>query len=554
MPAMGLTKLQIARALKSSDPAAVTATLQEIAAAGEAVAAELGYVDFVAQMLDKQEAEVVAAAALALGAMGSIGTPYASAIGALLRHPSAEVRAASCKALGAFGDSADDYSDSLRALVADDPEAFVKTAAIPVLAARGFHSATCEVIQKALDNTPAVAETALEALAALGKLSEETLRKQLQGSHLLYALRALAVLKQQAFVSCLDEVVSRGLANEDAACRAPAVEIIGNLAEAAVLPNIMDKIQAECLKSSVIGVRVAAALAFASMGTVCKGLDSLLMDLFLDSGEDAGALTAVVGGTARRPPAPERKPKCAALYALGRMKGGSPEVLDKIRDCFNDTDWEVRLCAVEAATCLGRKAQSLIPAVAELLSDVAYPVRAKVLLCLGSSRDITYCADIVEALKDTAPSVREAAATALSTIGEEASDYAPQVYRLFNDKSSAVRATAIRCIASMCAMALNYAPVIGQMMNEEDTAVRIAAIEALSGMGADGAAFAEDIAEHIYFGAPAERNSAQLALAKLGIRTPAVYGGAPMLEPESAPAPSLSYAAILAAERAKMGL
>lgn len=95
----------------------------------------------------------------------------------------------------------------------------------------------------------------------------------------------------------------------------------------------------------------------------------------------------------------------------------------------------------------------------------------------------------------------------------------------------------------------NYAPVIATMMNEEDAGVRVAAIEALGSMGATGAAFLEDIGDHLYLGAPAERSAAKIAMAKLGFVP--TEAAAPTQVSEDKPT---LYASILAAERAKMGL
>jgi len=547
---MTFTKLQIARALGSTDSATVTAALYEVAAAGESAAAEMGYADYVAKFLQKSQMEVVAAAVTALGSMGSIGVQYIGSIAPLLSHPGAAVRAATCKALGSFGNAAEDFAYKLSAIVEEDEDS-VKVAAIPVLASLGLES---QVIAKALKSeSSVVAGVACEALGLLRSLSEDDARKKLNDSRTcLSALKALVLMEEQAFVSSLEDVVTLGLASKDASYRAQAVQIVGNLAEAAVLPPVMDKIQASCLKSEDAGVRAAGALALAALGPTCAESKDVLLDFFSDIAEDNLNLPLVLGTVATRPTAAVRKPKCAALYAIGKIKSVTPELLSKIGDCLNDKDWEVRLGAVETVSCLGRKAQRLVPLVATLVTDVAHPVRAKALLCLGTSKGEDYCESIVEAMQDPIPSVREAAATALSTLGMSAIDSAPEVFKLFNDRASSVRATAIRCVASMGDVGSSYAPVIATMMNEEDLLVRIAAIEALGSMGEDGAAFAEDISEHLYVGVPAECAAAQMTLAKLGVKM--LVNTAPQADLEEKVTPAPNYAAILAAERAKMGL
>jgi len=548
---MAFTQLEVARALATTDMPSLITTLRGIAAAGEGVAAEMGYADYVAKFVGHQDPEVRAAAIDALGGMGSIGAAYAGTVADQLTHTSCAVRVAACQALGNFGADAENFTFRLSSLVAEDLEARVQAAAIPVLAGLGSN---VEVIKTALESDHAeVAGAACEALGALGELSQESVTEKLASAPTsLSALRALSAMGQKAYVSCLDEVVARGLKNQDAAFRAEAITIIGNLAEAAVLDPTCGEIK-ECVTSPITGVRAAAALAFAAMGETAAAHVGVLDALLIDADEDTSGLSLVIGTGARRAPAHCRKPKCAALFAIGRMRALSslsPNSLALLKSSFNDTDWEVRLCLLEMLACF-RKARHFRSAVANLLDDKAFPVRAKAIACLGNWSSGENCGDIVNALKDTAPDVREAAATALSMLGEVAHDYSHEVYKLFNDKSAAVRCTAIKCLASMGDLGQNYAPVIATMMNEDDVGVRVAAIEALGGMGVNGAAFLEDIGDHLYLGAAAERSAAQMAMAKLGFVPAEAVQAAPTHVSDDKPA---HYATFLAAERAKMGL
>jgi len=564
---MVFSQIEVAKALASSHQPSLVVTLHEIAQAGEAVAAEMGYADFVAKFVGSNEAEVVAAAIAAMGGMGSIGAAYAGTVAEQLTHRSPAVRVAACQALGSFGEAAGDFTFKLSSLVSDDSEASVKAAAIPVLAAL---ASDVDVIKTALKSSSSeVAGAACEALGWLGEISEEDLTANLaDATTSLSALKALSSMGQKAYVSCLNEVVEKGLKNPVAANREQAIAVIGNLQQAALLEPTLGQIL-DCCNSPVVAVRVASALALAAMGESVAAMGEeaaggvntplgVLQGLLVDADEDTSGLALVVGTAARRPTARCRKPKCAAIYAIGRMRGLWSLRSKDINDWLNDADWEVRLCTLEMLACF-RKVSSrkggdvtvvgLKSVVVNLLCDSAYPVRAKAIACLGIWHAEESCDEIVSALQDTAPDVREAAATALSMLGECAHEHCHEVFKLFNDKSACCRATAIKCLASMGELGQNYAPVIATMMNEDDLGVRIAAIEALGSMGPTGAAFSEDIGDHLYLGAPAERSAAKLAMAKLG-QVPAEVT-APTQLPEDKPA---LYASILAAERAKMGL
>jgi len=545
------TQMEVARALAKTDAPSLIITLHEIALAGEAVAAEMGYADFVAKLLARPEPEIVAAAIAALGGMRSIGAHLAGPIAEhFLQHPNASVRVAACQALGSFGAASQDFTFKLSMVLKDDPEACVKAAVIPVLVGLG---ADIDAIQAALASaSPEVACAACEALGMLGELSEEAVSAKLaDAATSLSALKALASMGQKAYVSCLDGVVAKGLKSEDAVCREQAIAIIKNLAEAAVVEPTLARIK-ECLTSPVVGVRAAGALAFAAMGPTAASHVAELDVLFIDADEDTSGLSLVIGTGAKRAAAHCRKPKCAALYAIGRIRAPSSVSAKAVANlkstCIDDVDWEVRLCALEMLACF-RKARHLSSTVADLLSDKAYPVRAKALICLGIWSSTEHCDDIVAALQDTAPHVRGAAATALSMLGAVAHEYSHEVYKLFNDKSSSVRATAVKSLASMGDVGQLYAPVIATMMNEEDVAVRISAIEALGGMGVNGAAFLEDIGDHLYIGLPDERSAAQIAMGRLGFLPADAAAPAQVVQDKPA-----SYASILAAERAKMGL
>jgi len=236
------TQVEVAKALAKTDTDSLVTTLNEISLAGEAVAQDMGYADFVAKLVASNEPQVTAAAISALAGMGSIGAAYVGTIADMLTHRSSGVRVAACQALGKFGEYAEDFTFKLSMLVADDSEACVKAAAIPVLAALG---SDVEVIKTALKSSNSeVSGAACEALGLLGDISQNDVTAKLgNASTSLCALKALAAMGQKAYVSCLDDVVQKGLKAEDAARREQAVAIIGNLQEAALLEPTFGKIR-----------------------------------------------------------------------------------------------------------------------------------------------------------------------------------------------------------------------------------------------------------------------------------------------------------------------
>lgn len=456
---MAFTQLEVAKALASTDTASLVITLHEIAAAGEAAAAEMGYADRVASFARKNQPEVVAAAITALGGMGSIGALYARTIGDQLEHPNASVQVAACKALGNLEEVAEDFTFKLAQKVREAHQAACVRAAAIMALTEDFEQA----ITACLDDRDAeVRGAACEKLGRLGTVSEKHVASMLNDrATSLSALKALASLGQKAHVACLNDVVEKGLKSEDAACREQAVAIIGNLQEAALDDPTFGKIL-DCRNSPNVSVRIALGLALAAMGQAVAAMGDeaaggantplgSLETLFMDADEDTSRLSLVAGTGARRAPPHHRKPKCAAIYAIGRMRGLWSLKSASVESWLTDADWEVRLCALEMLGSFrkvsGRKGGDLSvdrlkPIVADLLNDSAYPVRAKAIMCLGIWSCEEHCDDIVGALKDSAPDVREAAATALSMLGDVAQDYCHEVFKLFNDKSATCRATA----------------------------------------------------------------------------------------------------------------
>merc|ERR1712048_100438 len=97
--------------------------------------------------------------------------------------------------------------------------------------------------------------------------------------------------------------------------------------------------------------KCAACLALGGMGLDGARYADEIAALIKSDWEDASWLATAVGGGGSRPPAAMRKTKCAAIRALGML--GDESHATGIADCTADSDWEVRLAAVEALGHLG---------------------------------------------------------------------------------------------------------------------------------------------------------------------------------------------------------
>lgn len=497
---MAFTKADVGRALMAKDVPSLVSGLAWIGDAGEGPALDMGYTDAVAKFMSHTDSKVVVAALGALGSMGMAGETFADAIKVYLSNSEPTVRAAAAKALGSLGSASMEFASDLATVAAEDSMASVKVAAITALGNIGAESAEGALKTALKDSKVEVSCAAAEALGKMCLLTDgAALIKMLEkpGPSRYSALAAIASMGIEAPMECLEAVVTSGLGDKDGILRKMAVSIIAEFAEIAILDPVFSKIKG-LLSSNEVGVRAAAAVAFAAMGEAAAPQSFALLPLLEDAAEDKGGpeMALVMGTGAKRPAPTYRLPKCGAIYALGCMKVASN--LDKIVDCLNDTNWEVRLCALEAIASFGSSASVLAEEVGALLEDTAFPVRAAAATTLGSIGAAGSVEKLAEALKDKAHSVRLAALLAMIDIGEPSCDYSHQVFGLIKDKAPPVRQAAVRCLSFMGETGQNYAGVVALLLNDEDAEMRAEVVEALGRMGPAGAGFAEDVAEKLY--------------------------------------------------------
>jgi len=529
----GVTRDIAVRSLSTYSKDALIKALTDIGNMGSGAADQLKIGDRLMRLLGHPEPEVAATAAWACGA-----TCLHKATDFLLQglgHPTVSCRAACIEAIGKMGPPIDfGHSKAIADSATNDQEPACKTAAAKALGemeATECFEAVSGLLQ---DPVPEVKAAAMETIGLFIGMSQEveSMFPPETVSSLVTSMCADDRTKQSALLavynmggkvpeSCAG-VVASCLGDKDITIRLAAVAAVGAMPEAVMsskeaLTNIKS-----CLKDSSSGVRAAAAQALAAVGKPAADLAEEVLPLLADSEEDLSGLALQIGNGAKRPIPQMRRPKCAAVSALGRM--GDSNYISKISEALNDQIWEVRLCAAEALSMFGEAAKGEVSTIISLLEDDAFPVRATACNTLGVIGDAEAISRLVEAFEDSSHSVRLAAVTAMGEFGEKAEEHSHEVFKLVNDQVGHVRGQAARTLGQLGSTGANYASVIATMLYDEDPEVRAAVCDALACMGEAGAALADEVSDRVQDPVAAVRDSAYAALECFG------YGVAPMLK------------------------
>mmetsp|Transcript_84481 Transcript_84481/g.262316 ORF Transcript_84481/g.262316 Transcript_84481/m.262316 type:complete len:605 (-) Transcript_84481:116-1930(-) len=520
------TRESFLRRLQSYNKEKILKVLKDLESSGPDFVQALNVGDAVASKLGHQDPEVQTAAVTVIGLLGSKGSKYEQYLAPCLGNPSAEMRAASVEAIGRLGPY---FKDSeIVAGSAVDSEALVRVKVCQALAdmeATSKHETLSTLLS---DPVPEVQSAALVALGSLVGISLEmqsqygskigdTLEKMLDKARTKEAaLDAVAAMGEKAPPSCVGSVVA-ALGDADSSTRAAAVRAIGAMGEvAATSKDAMPKLK-DLLKKEDAGVKAAAATALAAMGEKASAAADDLAALLTDDSEDQSGLALVVGGGSRRPPPQLRRPKAAAVSALGHM--GVEGKASKISEALNDGNWEVRLCAAEALAVLKSKAKGEVSALMGCLEDDAFPVRAMACFALGQIGDTEALARLVEAFEDSAFTVRMYAVQAVGEMGSSAEEHGHEVFKLTNDPVGDVRAAAVKVLSALGETAQNYAGVVATMVTDEDAGVRAAVCESLANMGEAGAECQPEIEDLFSDTVPGVRMAAIAAVEAMGNRT-----------------------------------
>lgn len=477
------------RGLNSSDSEdALVTNLQLIAQKGGAECAAA-----VARHLGHQAPDVAAAAADALGAMAPAGARYADELANGLKSDSAKVKQACASALGAFGEDASGYGEQLATVVngATPDEELAKLAAIQALGRINAKAFTDVVAKNLDDKSPDVQGAVCMALGYLGAADKasDVAKKLNQPETCLAAICALDNMGADACAPNASAIIDKCITAADLPTRASA---LGALLK--IKPTGESTLAGLC-NAREVATRASAALALGNWGGAVAGdakTVAAVAELLKDDTEDVNWIPLQVGGGSTRAPMALRKPKCAALVALGGMKAS--DFARDVADLLNDGDWEVRFCALEAMAGFGDAAKSHADAVASLLDDDTYAVRAKACFALGAMKAEAQAEKVSGMLGDKAQCVRAEAVAALGSLGDQGAPYSGEMGKLLGDDSNNVRAAAAGAFANLGEPGRPYASAVAGLLNDSMPDVRAAACLALARMGPQGAAFAEDVA------------------------------------------------------------
>jgi len=500
--------------------------LREIQDGGPGFAESLNVGDAIAQKAMHQDPEIAAAAVACLGILGHRGGKYEPLLVQLMNHPVVAVRAAVVETFGHLGAYLKDTSAVAGATA--DAEPLVRVTACQAIAemeATQCHEAVAKLLEDAVPEVQCAAIQAIGSFIAVSLEMESVyaskvggaLEKMLAGGRTRSAaLDAIYEMGEKAPSSCVAATLA-ALADKDYGTRQSAVAAVGSMAGAVLAAKgSLPKLE-ELLKDESVGAKTAAANALAALGEKAAASAEAVAELLSSEEEDASYLALVMGNGARRPPPQMRRPKCAAITALGRM--GVESQLAKISEALNDAQWEVRLCAAEALGALGEKAKGEASALMGSMEDDAFPVRAMVCYALGQLGDTEAAPRLVEAFEDSAFTVRLYAVQALGEMGEAAEEHCHEVFKLTNDPVADVKAAAVKVLAKMGSNSEHYAGVIASMAVDEDAGVRASVCEALGGLGEAGAACREEVEELLGDPSPFVRSAATAALENMGYAT-----------------------------------
>ncbi len=205
-------------------------------------------------------------------------------------------------------------------------------------------------------------------------------------------------------------------------------------------------------------------------------------------------------------------------YALGRLAG--PEQVPVLVAALDDANPDLRWRALDALTCMGRRAAPAVPALVKALGNSEAAVRggaASALQAIGvkaqaaveplkkalRDRDggvrvaaadalwaITFQAEptvsvLVAALKDSDADLRSGAAEALERMGPAAVAAGPALIAALKDQEQFVRYSAAIALGSIRPESKTAVPALMATLKDEDSYVRAQAAEALGRYGSD---------------------------------------------------------------------
>ena len=172
----------------------------------------------------------------------------------------------------------------------------------------------------------------------------------------------------------------------------------------------------------------------------------------------------------------DKTTRIAALCELGDARHLAREAVPAIARALEDEDEEVRAEAVWALENLGIHAEGAVPALVRTLSNERLcDVATDALASIGRPA----VRELIQALDDKSPLVRESAVCALARIGPSADQAVPRLIEVVRSDDKQLQTPAVLALARIGAAAKPALPLLHERLQSKDVQYRVEAAKAL---------------------------------------------------------------------------
>jgi HEAT repeat protein len=459
----------------------------------------------------------------AIGALGQIGAPAASALGAALEYPREDSRMAALRALRQLGPDAKAATAAIATALKDKNIDIRIQAADALGAMKSDGKAALPALFAAAKDISIVTSAARLNLA--GSVAEAAITAALEIDSNCAADLAKAVLPDlEIGLQSKDDTVVQAAANalarlgQTAKAALPALEKAYKRATATAVENTLS---AAILAVGGEGTPLLAELANDANAPLAKRLTALYQ-LGVTPNVDDRVVAALVH--ALRDQEPQVKAGAAMAVAMigPRAKGAIPDLIELLADEKLDEAADKVSAGASKVSCqaLARIGPDAVPALTSLLKDASKPAFARwqaagTLANLG--RRAKPALSILEAtMKDSDLLVAGESACAYVLAGGDAANAVPVLIVGLKVKNSHVlwhTADAVRRVGSK---AKDTVPLLTALLKHQDREVRIAAAHALASIGPAAKPSVPAMAQLLQKNDPRQRLQVILALQRLG--------------------------------------
>ncbi|GGA29450.1 hypothetical protein CYANOKiyG1_45860 [Okeania sp. KiyG1] len=389
-------------------------------------------------------------------------------IGKLLSNEDSDVRAAAATAVGNLGSEAKELIPQLQQLLKDE-DSDVREAVATAVGNLGSEARELipQLLQLLKDEDSFVLEAAATAVGNLGSEAKELIPQLQQllsdkNWRVRYAA-ALAVSNMDSEVKQFIPQLQQLFSDDNWSTRYAAATAVGNLGSEA--QQFIPQLQ-QLFSDDYLSVRYAAVIAVGNLGSEAQQLIPQLLQLFSDNEEGV---------------------REAAAEAVDNMASEAQQLIPQLLQLLSDKNWRVREATATAVGNLGSEAKQLIPQLLQLFSDDNSDVRSAVARAVGNmgSEAQQLIPQLQQLFSHEDSDVRYTAALAVGRMGSEAKELIPQLLQLFSDDNSDVRYAAVWAVDQMGSEAKQLIPQLQQLFSDDNSSVCVAAVEAVGRMGSE---------------------------------------------------------------------